>query len=75
MLILDRQDSQLIDRLSPAARQEVFTLLAEQAATDFDFDAWLAEMAAFRAELQQELGEGVYLGALDLLAELREEAS
>ena len=63
--------------LDKEAQKRVIALVQQEldAPEPFDFEAWSARVDALQAEIRERIGPDGVVGALDLLAELREEES
>ncbi len=74
---LEREIIEKFRQLDAAAKERVLQQLVikEQPKQSFDYEAWLKEVGELRERIQARLGEGEFVGALDLLDELREEES
>lgn len=67
-----------VRQLDEAKKREVLAFVEralEPEAKPFDWDAWWAGVEGLQAYWKEKYGEGYIVGALDLLDELREEAS
>lgn len=71
-------EQELIDRirkLDEDQKRQVLAYIGAIQPEPFDFASWLQHVEAFQAELSTEYGSSHTFGTLDLLDELREEAS
>jgi hypothetical protein len=71
-------EQELIDRirqLDEASQRRVLAFVLELEPKPFDFEQWMKDAEAFRTRLREQYGENYVVGGLQLLEELREEAS
>ncbi len=75
MSVLEQEIIEKFHLLEPVARQRVLGMLTSSTQSAFDYDDWWVRVEALQASIRLRLGEGVTVGALSLLDELREEKS
>ncbi|MEP7288712.1 MAG: hypothetical protein ABI947_23415 [Chloroflexota bacterium] len=75
MSALEQEIIEKFHRLEPAAKQRVLDMLTSNTQSSFDYADWWAQVEALQVNIRSRLGEGVTVGALSLLDELREEES
>lgn len=75
MSTLENEMIEEFRKLDEAHQQQALQIIKDMQPKPFDFDTWMRDVNAFRAKLAAKYGEDYVIGALDLLDELREEAS
>lgn len=75
MSALEQELFDKIHNLDEAHQKQLLQIVDNMQPKPFDFDAWMRDVNAFRAKLATKYDEDYVIGALDLLDELREEAS
>lgn len=80
MTTLEQELIEKFRQLDKDAQQRVRAMIEDEVRLEsepatFDYAGWWAEVEALQAEIQARLGDNETVGALDLLEELREEAS
>ena len=75
MSALEQEIIQKLYKLDEEKQKRVLAFIQDIEPQSFDFETWMRETEAFRTELAAKYGENHTFGTLDLLDELREEAS
>ena len=79
MSALEQTIIEKIRKLDETQQQKILAYIQnveeKEDVEDFDFDSWTKQVEQFQAELRAKYGEDHVFGTLDLLDELREEAS
>ena len=75
MSALEQELFDKILNLDEAHQKQLLQIVDDMQPKPFNFDEWMQQVEAFQAEMKAKYGEDHTFGTLDLLDELREEAS